>query len=206
MTAALDRGVAALRKEFAKELANGLITHLGTTNCRTKNNKPGGPWSEHAWPNAVDVMLKRIPGTQIPSPLARAAGDRVAKWMRAHPELWSEVFWQVAAHYDHVHGTAKPRQNYDNKQIPPCAGGTPGKDDLPMDAIKGIQRALNAAGYKGSGGKVLTVDGKWGANTEAAFTAMAKDATKTGGSTGITATQATAIAKAEINKSKNVAV
>lgn len=133
MTAQLDRGLAALRKEFAAEIASGLIVHLGTTNCRTKNNKPDGPWSEHAWPNAVDVMLKRIKGTRTPTPEAKKVGDRVAAWMRAHPELWSEVFWQVAAHYDHPHGTATPRRNYDNKQIPPCAGGPDEPDPDPGD-------------------------------------------------------------------------
>lgn len=125
MTPQLTRAMAALRREFAAEIEAGLIVHLGTTNCRRKNNKPGAPWSEHSWPNAVDVMLKRIPGTRTPTPGATAVGYRVAAWMRAHPELWAEVYWQVAGHYDHVHGTAAPRMNHDNKQVPPCAGPTP---------------------------------------------------------------------------------
>lgn len=124
MTAQLTRALAALREEFADEIASGDIRHLGTTNCRYKNNDPDDGWSEHAWPNAVDVMLRNWSGR-------RALGDRIARWMRDHPELWSEVFWQIAAHFDHVHGTATPRRNYDNKQVPPCAGGPDTGDDMP---------------------------------------------------------------------------
>lgn len=149
MTAQLDRALDALREEFAAEIRSGLIVHLGTYNCRTKNNDPDGPWSEHAWPNAADVMLKRIKGTRTPTPEAKKVGYRVAAWMRAHPELWSEVFWQIAAHFDHVHGTATPRRNYDNKQVPPCAGGPtdpdpdPGDEDMPLttDEIDAIATA-----------------------------------------------------------------
>lgn len=120
MTPQLVAGIAALKVEFAPEFARGEIVHLGVTNCRRKNNLPNSAWSEHSWSNAVDVMLKDWPGR-------KALGDRIAKWMRSRPDLWSEVFWWVASHYDHVHGTAKPRRNYNNKQIPPCAGG--GDDD-----------------------------------------------------------------------------
>ena len=127
-TPELGKAMVALRKAFASEISTGVISSLGTYNCRRKNNTSDGPWSEHAWPNAVDVMLKRIPGTATPTAEAKAAGYRIARWMKDHPELWSEVFWQVAAHFDHVHGTAHPRRNYDNEQIPPCAGG--GEDML----------------------------------------------------------------------------
>lgn len=143
MTAELDRGLAALRSQFADAINSGTITHLGTTNCRRKNNTTTGPWSEHAWPNAVDVMLKA--GTT-----RNPTGDAVAAWMRARPDLWSEVFWQVANHYDHVHGTANPRRNYDNKQVPPCAGGTPtpspSGDD--MQFIITVFRGQNMAFYR----------------------------------------------------------
>ena len=147
MTAQLTTAMAALRKEFQPEITNGLIVHLGTTNCRRKNNTETGPWSEHAWPNAVDVMLKRIPGTASPTPEAKALGYRIAKWMRTNPQLWSEVFWQVAAHFDHVHGTATPRANFDNKQVPPCAGGPPddGDDEMSSSAQKMmVDLAFNA--------------------------------------------------------------
>lgn len=189
MTPELKRAIDDLKREFATDFANGNIRHVGVTNCRRKNNKPGAPWSEHSWSNAGDIMLRDWSGR-------KALGDRIAAYMRSRPDLWAEVYWWIAAHYDHVHGTANPRRNYDNKQTPPCAGG---KDDLPMDAIKGIQRGLNAAGFKGANGKVLTVDGIWGANTEHAFTAMAKAAKKTGG--GVTEARV----KALINSSRNVA-
>ena len=134
MTPELNEGINALVKEFAAEIANGDIVHLGITNCRYKNNNPDDGWSEHAWSNAVDVMLRNWPGR-------KALGDRIAKWMRAHPELWSEVFWQIAAHFDHVHGTANPRRSV-NGAIPPCAGGPPGGgDDM-------ISKTLNQAQWE----------------------------------------------------------
>jgi hypothetical protein len=34
------------------------------------------------------------------------------------------------------------------------------------EVIEGIQRALKAAGFTGFAGRPLTVDGKWGSNTE----------------------------------------
>jgi hypothetical protein len=43
------------------------------------------------------------------------------------------------------------------------------------EVVKGIQRSLNAGGYKGANGAILTVDGVWGSNTEHAFTVMVKD-------------------------------
>lgn len=127
MTAELDRGVAALKARFD----SSVWVRLGTQgDCRRKNHSPTGPYSEHAWPggNAVDVMLG---GDSRRDPDVKRRGDLVAAWMRSRPDLWSEVFWQVAAHFDHVHGTANPRRNYDNKQIPPCAGGpsTPPEED-----------------------------------------------------------------------------
>lgn len=127
MTVELDRGITALRTEFKTEIDAGLIYHLGITNCRRKNNRPSAPWSEHAWPNAVDVMIRNFPGRQ-------ALGDRIARWMRSRPDLWSEVFWWIQAHFDHVHGTANPRRNYDNQQVPACA---PSLTRQPTDPNKG---------------------------------------------------------------------
>lgn len=131
MTPQLNRALDDLRIEFAAEFANGDIRHVGITNCRRKNNKPDGPYSEHAWSNAGDIMLRNWPGR-------KALGDRIAAYMRSKPALWSEVFWQIAAHYDHVHGTATPRRNYDNQQIPPCAGGK--DDDMDPAEIRKIVR------------------------------------------------------------------
>lgn len=41
-------------------------------------------------------------------------------------------------------------------------------------AFEIMQKALNAAGYKDANGKTLTVDGKWGKNSQAAFERMLK--------------------------------
>ena len=114
MTPELKKFIDALRVQFKRYFDSGEIYHLGITNCRTKNNKPGGAWSEHAWSNAVDIMLATIDGKP---------GDEIAAWARSRPDLASEVFWKVYAHHNHVHVTANPRRNYDNKQVPPCAGG-----------------------------------------------------------------------------------
>lgn len=118
MTPELKRALAALKVEFTAEIADKRITRLGLQNCRRKNNKPTGPWSEHSWPNAVDVHIKA-------DPTGKFTGDRIAAWMEANTDLWEEVFWQIEHHFDHVHGTANPRRNPDNKRIPPCESGVP---------------------------------------------------------------------------------
>lgn len=179
MTPELKKFDDAAQVAFPSEFASGAIFNLGVTNCRRKNNTATGPWSEHSWSNAKDYGIKNWQ-----TPEGNAVGDRFARWARASG-LASEVFWEVAQHFNHVHVTATPRKNFDNKQVPPCAQP---KDDLDMEAIKGIQRSLNAAGFLGSNGKALTVDGLWGANTEFAFTAMAKAAKAPGpkGATGAT--------------------
>jgi hypothetical protein len=112
-------------------------------------------------------------------PEVKRVGDRVAAWMRSHPELWSEVFWQIALHYNHVHGTANPRRNYDNKQTPPCAGGN-GDDDDMSDFVKAEQENLNAAGFTDARGRKLTVDGVIGPNTQAAMLKRDKAAAGSG--------------------------
>jgi hypothetical protein len=180
MTPELSKALAELKAHFAVEIANGDIRHLGTYNCRRKNNTTDGPWSEHAWPNAVDVMIRDFTGR-------KALGDRIAAWMRARTDLWSEVFWQIFAHYDHVHGTARPRRNFDNKQIPPCATG-----DTDMELITQIQTALNKAGAKDYEGKAIVVDGKWGPRTESAFI----NGLKLGGVAGVTETRVKTLIKA----------
>jgi hypothetical protein len=54
MTVELDKGIAALRKEFAAEIASGVITHLGTYSCRRKNHSSTAPWSEHSWTDGLE--------------------------------------------------------------------------------------------------------------------------------------------------------
>lgn len=167
MTAELDRALDTLHQEFESEIRTDKITHIGIYNCRRKNHSPTAPWSEHAWPNAADVHVAD-----------NATGDRVAAWMRSRPDLWSEVYWEIALHWDHVHGTANPRRNYDNQQVPPCAGGAPDpppEDEMPYLPIEegdglgdrefkrsdvaSIQGLLNELGAG------LVEDGKYGAAT-----------------------------------------
>jgi hypothetical protein len=45
-------------------------------------------------------------------------------------------------------------------------------------AVEGIQRALNTAGFGDPDGNTLTVDGKWGPNTEHAYTTQARAAAR----------------------------
>lgn len=122
MTTELARLLVEIRSVYTPEIASGAIWHFGTFNCRRKNNTANGPWSEHAWPNAVDIMLTT-------GPSRKPLGDRIAAWAHARPDLVSETFWWVTFHYDHVHLTAAPRRNFDNKQVPPCAGGPPIMED-----------------------------------------------------------------------------
>jgi len=126
MTPELKAFVDALRAKFPQYFSSGEIYSLGVTNCRTKNNKVDGPWSEHSWSNAVDIMLRTVDG--VP-------GDKIAAWARSRPDLASEVFWKIFAHHNHVHVTANPRRNYDNKQIPPCAGGEENEGEEDMEQV-----------------------------------------------------------------------
>lgn len=115
MTPELERALDDLRTEFPSG-----IVRIGITNCRRKNHKDDAPWSEHAWSNAADV---HVTNGSAATGKAKKLGDEIAAYMRSRPDLWSEVFWQIPLHYNHVHGTANPRRNPDNEQIPPCAGG-----------------------------------------------------------------------------------
>ena len=157
---------AAVKAEFPDEWASGVFYSLGIYNCRRKNRKPGGAWSEHAWGNAIDIGVR-----------VKEAGDRLAAWAR-RSGLASEVFWQVRYHYNHVHITAQPRRNFDNKQTPPCAGGDhphdPEDDDMKLTKL--IQEALNEVGFRDYQGKILRVDGIPGPRTKSAVVAALKAA------------------------------
>jgi hypothetical protein len=151
--------------------------------------------------------------------------------MRSRPDLWSEVFWQVFAHFDHVHGTANPRMNFDNQQIPPCAGGvTPptGEDD--MDFMIRVYKGQNMAFYEAmqakTGGPEKGTPGgnarywgsdyvppagqgkpsqtEWEAAIDDFVGASAQIGVFAAPSTGVTTAVARNIAKEEIAKSRNV--
>ena len=110
-------------------------------------------WSQHSWGNATDLFGPR------------ATLDSVAKYCRQEKTRLNirNLLWWVRDHYDHIHLDFNPKQ----AGTPPL---NPPEDDV--EAIKGIQRSLNRAGHKDPDGNPLVVDGKWGPNTEHAFSLM----------------------------------
>jgi len=157
---------AAVREAFPARFIARQLRDLGTYNCRKKNVVGGSSeWSEHAWGNAWDCG-----GTP-------EALDELYTWLlRARRQTTLPIgliLYRVLLHYTHIHVEGRPAQNPDGRQTPPCADGT---GDNEMAMIEDIQKALNAAGFKGADGIALAVDGKWGPNTAHAFKAMAKDA------------------------------
>jgi hypothetical protein len=156
--------IAAIRAEvlyrFNVDFAASKLRDGGVYNRRRVFNRPPpAPWSEHAWGNAWDVGC------------TPEAGDRLAAWARDEPSLVAQTLWRVAGHFDHVHLTGAPRRNPDGQRTPPPTV----EDDV--ETIKTLQRALNAAGWKGRDGKPLTVDGVLGPNTEHALVAALAPAT-----------------------------
>jgi hypothetical protein len=145
---ALDNEV---RRVFAKDITAGRIGVIGgVTNCRRKNNKPGNPYSEHSWSNAKDYKI---------TPIRGEAGDRLAAWARKSP-LVSQTFWKIDLHLDHVHLTANPRRNFDDQQIPPCAGGQPIGDNTMFTKYLNASEwgALYDAGIAQAPSKVALID------------------------------------------------
>lgn len=114
-------------------------------------------WSQHAWGNATDLFGER------------ALLDATAKYCRDNKTRLriNNILWWQRDHYDHIHLDFIPKQT----GTPPLPG-----QGFDMEAIKGIQRSLNGAGYKGKNKKALVVDGDWGENTEFAFAKMCVDA------------------------------
>jgi len=163
-----DRSAPAWR-QFAEVMADtGYLFREsagGTYNCR--NISGSSKKSLHAYAIALDLNPSANPyGKPLrhdfpPAFIAgidaiRVGGARAFTW----GGRWSTpdaMHWQL--------------------DVPPSAfGNQPPPGDDEMATTEGIQRALNAAGYRGANGKVLTVDGIWGSNTEHAFTSMANDA------------------------------
>ncbi len=78
----------------------------------------------------------------------------------------SGLLWRVANHWDHIHVSFSPKKTGNNPPYP--------MEDDEMELIKGMQRALNAGGYRDPTGATLTVDGQWGPKTEHAHTNQVK--------------------------------
>lgn len=124
-----------------------------------------------------ETFIKRMEGIRANGKQAIMWGGR---WPASNPP--DTMHWQI-----NVSPADCVKVTWDKGS----GGGTPPPtgDDEVEEVVKGIQRALNAAGFKGSNGAVLSVDGAWGPNTEYAHTNMCK-AAKVAPSGGLTQAQA----------------
>ena len=135
------------------------VASLGIYNRRYKRNGKG--WSEHAWGNAWDITYAKDMGKVK----GRAYLDKIyaflaqAKAAKTLPIHW--IIWRQPNHYDHIHVVGEPKQT----GTPPLKEGT----TVESEAVKMIQRAMNAHGYTDANNRPLKVDGIVGPNTEFAF-------------------------------------
>ncbi len=178
--------IERLRREVERRWSN--VKSWGVQNCRKIANTT--IWSQHAWGNAWDLtspsrVLIAGPRTRY-NPLHMRYVDRIHEYLDANRNTLEirTLLWRTAAHWDHIHVDTW-RKGWGT---PPCAGGTLrtkdkagnvwpdwGEEDMAA-AVEGIQRNLNAAGYRDPDGEPLTVDGEWGPKTEYAHAAMCADA------------------------------
>lgn len=182
-------------------------------------------WSQHSYVNGLDFMVKGTTNAEM-----KKFGDPIFAFLNANRVALGikVLLWQVKDHHNHIHvdfwstGVGTPGLTATSvmsfkksngaivkakPQDAPLQGSYPVEqleDD--METIKAIQEQCNAGGFKGATGNVLSVDGVLGPNTKHAMNSLAKAAAKVAAPAGITATQATVIAKNVVNASKNVAV
>jgi hypothetical protein len=160
----------------------------GTYNCRQISGNRG--WSVHAYAVGIDLNPSKNPYGTAKTDMPKAFTDAV---LALRTNNGKQVFtwgmnWTPTSAKDPMHfqincSPADVRTGIAGQTPPP-----PNGDDEDMaETTKGIQRSLNASGFKGKNGAVLTVDGVWGDNTEFAFTNMCKDAASDTG--GITAAE-----------------
>jgi hypothetical protein len=150
--------------------SNSLHTYALALDLNPKKNPMKPPPLVYDYP---ETFIKRMEGIRANGKQAIMWGGR---WPASNPP--DTMHWQInVAPGDCV----KVTWDKGSGNAP-----DPGDDDV-EEVVKGIQRGLNAAGFKGSTGAVLTVDGQWGPNTEFAHTAMCKAAKVTSG--GVTTTQ-----------------
>jgi len=166
---------AALYAEFPE------LRDWGSKVCRKISGS--STWSQHAWENANDAAYP-AGGQPRNDPYLNAA----VAWLREQKRIGRSfegvkigtILYQngsdtTAGHWDHVHYEADPKQT----GTPPCASGGGGDDDM-AKAVEGIQRSLNAAGYRDKDGRALVVDGIYGPRTEHAHAQMMADAASGG--------------------------
>lgn len=105
----LERGVRpAARTHFGQEIV--AIEHLGAYSCRRLYGRGGGPWSEHATGNAIDIAaFKLSDGRRVGVQADWDGGETEQAFLRDVRDAACKVFGTVlspdynAAHADHFH-------------------------------------------------------------------------------------------------------
>jgi hypothetical protein len=191
-------GIMRKHRYYFRETAGG------TYNCRYIGGTT--TWSLHAYAIALDLNPSKNKFGQCGTDMPQAFVNDVLALRTGNGKqafTWGGN-WRPCSSADPMHfqidvSPADAATGIQGQQPPP------GDDDV-EEVVKGIQRSLNAAGFKGANGLVLTVDGIWGTNTEYAFTTMCKDAQSDTGTGGVTMTQVNAAiaTHAKVRASANI--
>ena len=198
-----DRHPKGMTNLMAYMLARfAYMRSMGICNCRLVNG--GTSRSHHSECRAGDIGIPTGPGGRYRPEL----GDVIPELLGPHGRelgldhlILNRVIYSAKSpngryysgrhpHYDHAHaGIIMVGANTLTLAkivsiLGPVGPGIPlppGDEDMEK-YIEAQQVNLNAAGYKGANGKVLTVDGIYGANTQFAEAARDLDASQGGGS------------------------
>ena len=129
-------------------------------------------WSQHAWGNAFDIGVVGMWLPYAPKGSGTAGQKRVDDihnflvQARNQGKPIGKIIWRSNQHWNHIHVEGVPPKT----GIPPLL--TQEQEEEMKEAITGIQKNLNKAGYKGANGQSLKEDGIWGPNTEHAHLQM----------------------------------
>jgi len=77
---------------------------FGIYNRRHINNDPSRPWSQHSWPNALDIYFTVPWGDTTPKHQSRLS--EVHHYLKYQYPGWQEtnyILWLVKNHFDHIH-------------------------------------------------------------------------------------------------------
>jgi hypothetical protein len=158
----------------------------GAYNCR----KIAGTnlYSLHAYGIAVDLNPKKNPYRTCTTDMPKAFVNEVLG-LRTNSGV--AVFswggnWRPCSKADPMHFQIDTSPTHLKTGIKGVTPTPPNGDDDMAEAIEGIQRNLNKSGFANP---ALTVDGVWGAKTEAAHLAMCMDAASDTGTGGVTLAQ-----------------
>lgn len=123
-------------------------------------------WSQHAWGNAFDLGF----GTKGMQGLDVVHSVLYERRRRGELPIGS-LLWRTTNHYDHIHVEAADKKTGTPPVLPknPLGATTTPSLEEEVELIKAIQTGLNFAGFKGTTGEPLKVDGIWGKNTQHAF-------------------------------------